>query len=100
MKAWSTQLQFEVDPDVHQIVVSVVDSESGKVLRTIPSEAVIKIAKMIVNMREMASKPRFDAHFSKNAFRLALAGGKTELSQPYALTRPIADLQSLTESYR
>lgn len=51
MKAWSTQLQFEVDPDVHQIVVSVVDSESGKVLRTIPSEAVIKIAKMIVNMQ-------------------------------------------------
>ena len=87
---------------MHQIVVSVVDSESGKVLRTIPSEAVIKIAKMIVNMREMASKPRFDAHpiLSKNAFRLALAGGKTELSQPYALTRPIADLQSLTESYR
>ncbi|CAB3695998.1 MAG: flagellar protein FlaG [Achromobacter pulmonis] len=51
MKAWSTQLQFEIDPDVHQVVVSVVDAESGDVLRTIPSEAVLKIAKMIVNMQ-------------------------------------------------
>jgi len=51
MKAWSTQLQFEIDPDVHQVVVSVVDAESGDVLRTIPSETVLKIAKMIVNMQ-------------------------------------------------
>lgn len=51
MKAWSTQLQFEVDPDVHQVVVSVVDAQSGDVIRTIPSEAVLKIAKMIVNMQ-------------------------------------------------
>ena len=51
MKAWSTQLQFEVDPDVHQVVVSVVDAKSGDVIRTIPSEAVLKIAKMIVKMQ-------------------------------------------------
>ena len=51
MKAWSTRLQFEIDPDVHQVVVSVVDAESGDVVRTIPSEAVLRIAKMIVNMQ-------------------------------------------------
>ena len=51
MKAWSTQLQFEIDPNVHQVVVSVIDAESGDVLRTIPSETVLKIAKMIVNMQ-------------------------------------------------
>ncbi|SSW73153.1 flagellar protein FlaG [Achromobacter agilis] len=51
MKAWSTQLQFEIDPDVHQVVVSIVDAESGDVVRTIPSETVLKIAKMIVNMQ-------------------------------------------------
>ncbi|MGE6915627.1 flagellar protein FlaG [Achromobacter kerstersii] len=51
MKAWSTQLQFEIDPNVHQVVVSVVDAESGDVIRTIPSETVLKIAKMIVNMQ-------------------------------------------------
>ncbi len=51
MKAWSTQLQFEIDPNVHQVVVSVVDAETGDVIRTIPSETVLKIAKMIVNMQ-------------------------------------------------
>lgn len=51
LKAWSTQLQFEIDPDVHQVVVSIVDAETGDVLRTIPSEAVIRIAKMIVKMQ-------------------------------------------------
>lgn len=51
MEAWATQLQFEIDPNVHQVVVSVVDAESGEVIRTIPSEAVLRIAKMIVNMQ-------------------------------------------------
>ncbi|AVJ27659.1 flagellar protein FlaG [Achromobacter spanius] len=51
MRAWSTHLQFEIDPDVHQVVVSVVDADSGDVIRTIPSESVLKIAKMIVNMQ-------------------------------------------------
>ncbi|WP_419343176.1 flagellar protein FlaG [Achromobacter sp. PD1] len=51
MKAWSTQLQFEIDPNVHQVVVSVIDAESGDVIRTIPSETLLKIAKMIVNMQ-------------------------------------------------
>ncbi|APX74142.1 flagellar protein FlaG [Achromobacter insolitus] len=51
MKAWSTQLKFEIDPNVHQVVVSVVDATSGDVIRTIPSETLLKIAKMIVNMQ-------------------------------------------------
>ncbi|SAI02650.1 flagellar protein [Bordetella ansorpii] len=51
MKAWSTQLQFEVDPDINRVVVSVVDSKSGDVVRTIPSEAVLRIAKMIVKLQ-------------------------------------------------
>lgn len=51
LRAWSTELQFEIDPDVHAVVVSVLDSESGEVLRTIPSETVLRIAKMIVKMQ-------------------------------------------------
>lgn len=51
MKAWSTQLQFEVDPDINRVVVSVVDSTSGDVVRTIPSEAVLRIARMIVKLQ-------------------------------------------------
>ncbi len=51
MKAWSTQLQFEVDPDINRVGVSVVDSKTGDVVRTIPSDAVLRIAKMIVKLQ-------------------------------------------------
>ncbi len=51
LRAWSTELQFEMDPDLHKIVVSVRDSDTGEVLRTIPSDAVIRIAKMIVKLQ-------------------------------------------------
>jgi len=51
MKAWSTQLQFEIDPDIHRVVVSIVDSESGDVMRTIPSDAVLRVARMIVKLQ-------------------------------------------------
>jgi len=51
MQAWSTQLQFKMDPDVHRLVVTVIDSETGDTLRTIPSEAVLKIAKMIMKFQ-------------------------------------------------
>ncbi|WP_144641513.1 flagellar protein FlaG [Bordetella genomosp. 13] len=51
MKAWATQLQFEIDPDINRVVVSVVDSKSGDVVRTIPSDAVLRIAKMIVKLQ-------------------------------------------------
>ncbi|WP_459618414.1 flagellar protein FlaG [Bordetella sp. 2513F-2] len=51
MKAWSTQLQFEVDPDVNRVIISVLDSQTGEVLRTIPSDTVIRLAKMIVKLQ-------------------------------------------------
>ncbi|AZY49098.1 flagellar protein FlaG [Bordetella avium] len=56
LQAWSTELKFEMDPDLQKIVVSVRDSESGEVLRTIPSDAVIRIAKMIVKLQGNAVK--------------------------------------------
>lgn len=51
MQAWSTGLRFEVDDEAQRIVVSIVDRQSGEVLRTIPSEAVIRIAKRIVQLQ-------------------------------------------------
>lgn len=51
MKAWATQLQFEIDPDINRVVVSIVDSNTGDVVRTIPSDAVLRIAKMIVKLQ-------------------------------------------------
>jgi flagellar protein FlaG len=50
MQAWSTQLQFSVDPDLHRVVVTVVDPDTGKTLKTIPSEAVLRIAKMLTKL--------------------------------------------------
>lgn len=54
MRAWKTELQFEIDPDVHQVVVTVVDSKTGDKIRTIPSEALLRIARMIVQMQGKA----------------------------------------------
>jgi len=58
MDAWSTSLHFEVDPEAQRLVVSVLDAKTGEVLRTIPSEAVIRVAKMIVNLQGQAVTTR------------------------------------------
>lgn len=58
MQAWATGMRFDVDEDAQRIVVSIVDSASGEVLRTVPSEAVIRIAKMIVQLQGSAIDTR------------------------------------------
>jgi len=40
-------LQFKVDGETNQVVVSVVDRKSGEVLRQIPSEEVLALAKRL-----------------------------------------------------
>jgi flagellar protein FlaG len=52
LKAWSTGMRFDLDADAQRIVVSIVDSDTGEVLRTVPSDAVIRVAKMIVQLQE------------------------------------------------
>jgi flagellar protein FlaG len=39
------RLQIEIDPDLHRPVVKVVDTQSGKVIRQIPAEEMLAIAK-------------------------------------------------------
>ncbi len=51
LKAWSTGMRFEMDEDAQRLVISIVDSGTGEVLRTIPSEAVLRVAKMIVQLQ-------------------------------------------------
>ncbi|MGE8546983.1 MAG: flagellar protein FlaG [Alcaligenes sp.] len=51
MQAWSTGMRFDMDEDAQRLVVSIVDNKTGEVLRTVPSEAVIQIAKMIVQLQ-------------------------------------------------
>lgn len=51
LKAWSTGMRFDMDKDAQRMVISIVDSSTGKVLQTIPSDAVLKVAKMIVKLQ-------------------------------------------------
>ena len=51
MQPWATGLRFDVDPDTQRIVLTLVDNESGDVIRTVPSEAVLAVAKMITQFQ-------------------------------------------------
>lgn len=51
MQAWATGMRFDVDEDAQRVVVSIIDSQTGEVLRTVPSESVIRIARMIVQLQ-------------------------------------------------
>ncbi|SRR5699024_7258493 len=51
MRAWATGMRFDVDEDIERIVVSIVDTSSGEVLRTVPTEAVLRVAKMITQLQ-------------------------------------------------
>ena len=51
MEAWNTGMRFEIDEDTQQLVVSVIDTNSGEVLRQIPSEEVLHVAKMIAQFQ-------------------------------------------------
>lgn len=51
LQAWSTSMRFDMDKEAQRLVVSIVDTASGKVLRTIPSDAVLQVARMIVKLQ-------------------------------------------------
>lgn len=51
MQAWSTGMRFEIDDDAQRVVVSIIDSATGEVLRSVPSDAVLRIAKMIIQLQ-------------------------------------------------
>lgn len=51
LQAWSTGIRFNMDDEAQRLVVSIVDNTTDEVLRTVPSDAVIQIAKMIVQLQ-------------------------------------------------
>ena len=51
LKPWTTGVRFDIDPDTQRLVVSLVDNESGEVIRAVPSEAVLQISKMITQFQ-------------------------------------------------
>ena len=44
MKIRSKNLNFSIDKDTNRMVVTVADKETGKIIKQIPSEAVLKVA--------------------------------------------------------
>ncbi|MGB6242130.1 MAG: flagellar protein FlaG [Castellaniella sp.] len=51
LQAWSTGVRFDMDKDTQKLVISIVDSATGDVIKTIPSEAMLRIAKMITQLQ-------------------------------------------------
>lgn len=49
-------LNFSVDDSTGEIVVKVIDGESGKVVRQIPSEEVLKLAEQLDSVRSLLFK--------------------------------------------
>ena len=47
LQSRSVGLQFEVDQDTDKLIVKVVDRASGEVIRQIPTEEVVRIAKVL-----------------------------------------------------
>ena len=50
-----TDLKFSVEKDLNMIVVAVVDSKDGTVLRQIPSEEAVRIARVLQEQRSGAN---------------------------------------------
>jgi len=51
MAAWSTDMRFDIDPDTRTVVISIIDSASGDVLRSVPNDAALQVAKMIIRLQ-------------------------------------------------
>lgn len=47
----SISVQFEIDPNFKDVIVKVVDQQSGKVIRQIPTEDVVRISKAMDNLK-------------------------------------------------
>ena len=47
----SKNLSFSIDKDTDRMVVTVTDKESGKVIKQIPSEAVLKVAHSMTSLK-------------------------------------------------
>ena len=51
LSGMSISVQFEIDPNYKDLIVKVVDQQSGKVIRQIPTEDVVRISKAMDNLK-------------------------------------------------
>ena len=47
----SISVQFQVDPDYKDLIVKIVDQDSGKLIRQMPTEDVVRISKAMDNLK-------------------------------------------------
>ena len=51
MATLSISVQFRIDPDYKELIVKVVDEDTGKLIRQIPTEEVVKMSKAMDNLK-------------------------------------------------
>ena len=51
LAGFSISVQFQVDPDYKDLIVRVVDQDSGKLIRQMPTEDVVRISKAMDNLK-------------------------------------------------
>ncbi|CDS50304.1 hypothetical protein [Polaromonas sp. CG9_12] len=51
LTGFSISVQFQIDPDYKELIVKVVDQDTGKLIRQIPTEDVVKMSKAMDNLK-------------------------------------------------
>lgn len=51
MAGFSISVQFKIDPDYKELIVKVVEQETGQLIRQIPTEDVVKMSKAVDNLK-------------------------------------------------
>ena len=51
MAGFSISVQFQIDPDYKELIVKVVDQDTGKLIRQMPTEDVVKMSKAMDNLK-------------------------------------------------
>ena len=51
LAGFSISVQFQVDPDYKDLIVKIVDQDSGKLIRQMPTEDVVRISKAMDNLK-------------------------------------------------
>lgn len=53
LAALSISVQFQIDPSYKEVIIKVVDQDTGKVIRQIPSEDVVRMSKVVDTLKGM-----------------------------------------------
>jgi len=67
-------LEFSIDKDVGQIVINVIDKETDKIVRQIPSEEVLELAKNLHKISKQASE-ELEEQISKRSEHSSINSG-------------------------